>query len=497
LVALSGKSVKKIPNEEALIQELKNVTDISGYHKIFDQFSLDSTYPSLQLSCKDIFDKTKTYSLSIPEKLMNSEILVKYLAALVNLQGEFDSVSSFYIEVKSQEQKGLENQVLDLLKKEYQGTITRANNGNPIVIDSTLKSETSNVKTSTIKKKSSSSTTKKTTKALNNSKSKTALGIDIGGTDIKVLQIKDGEIAKKETYEHKNHSEPIDQLIDTIFRDFGEKLGEPAVISVPGCIDENGFICKMPNLEQSKPGSKDLLNGLRKTKPNIVLMNDAKVVGSYFLSKFKVTEKEFVLANTLGTGLGLAIIQDGRIVPGLAEAHIRMDFSNNSPIHTCGTKGCLEPKANASFVLERAKELCSQKGITTEKLDAAKPVGQWLNHPENKNTYDVAKQVFLEFGAHLFVLYSEICRFFNMKTIDRIILTGGLARASPGKEIIKEGIKAACEKSNSGITIKSIDIDYGLEDENTKWTIDKVPINFQVALGAATSTYKLRYGVNP
>jgi hypothetical protein len=108
-------------------------------------------------------------------------------------------------------------------------------------------------------------------------------------------------------------------------------------------------------------------------------------------------------------------------------------------------KGDLESYTNIDFVNRRTKELISQKGIPISEKISPRIVAGWLSKPDTDPLYLIAKQVYMEFGENLVVLYKEISRITGVNDWN-IVYTGGIAQGEAIKVII-EGAKRALTES--------------------------------------------------
>jgi glucokinase len=196
----------------------------------------------------------------------------------------------------------------------------------------------------------------------------TAVGVDLGGTNIKVgLVTASGNVVARHatpTHADGGFSAVAVRMCDAVrecVRRAGERLESVAGVGVgsPGTIDhEAGVVCFSPNL----PGWRDV--PLRETLAEelgvrCVIENDANAaaLAEQWLGAGK-GERSLVLL-TLGTGIGGGIVLDGHVWHGASGAageigHMCID--PDGPQCNCGNRGCLETYASATGMVRRMRE---------------------------------------------------------------------------------------------------------------------------------------------
>jgi len=177
------------------------------------------------------------------------------------------------------------------------------------------------------------------------------IGIDVGGTTVKIGYIENREIIK---------SFAIPTKKETLFEDIynaikDEKNVEFIGFGLPGTV-KNNYIVNLPNI-----GIKDVdINKEFKIYyPNINILstNDANAAAlgeAIKASKFKSTY--FI---TLGTGVGGGYVYNGSLVNGTHSCAGEVGHSFIDPLHnfkcTCGLSGCLETVSSATGVVRLAR----------------------------------------------------------------------------------------------------------------------------------------------
>ena len=287
-----------------------------------------------------------------------------------------------------------------------------------------------------------------------------AAGFDLGGTNLKIAFVRNGEVLLTEAVPLQDIKEPLGEFIKKKIQSLGKQFdtdltGKAVYVTIPGPVTPDGKIITITNLEKSRPGTMASLNALQEASSNIRFQNDANTTAFYQMVKAGLTGN--VILNTLGTGLGLGIIINGRLIQGPQEAHLRIDFDAKAHYHEgFQMKGDLESYANAEFVVRRATELILKPrrkkiGMPSGALTPA-VVASWLSGQHGEQLKSIAEQVYAEFGRHLAILYQEIARVTGIQEWT-VVLVGGIAGGDTGKTIIESVLKAVAEKA-PGLKLK-------------------------------------------
>jgi len=211
-----------------------------------------------------------------------------------------------------------------------------------------------------------------------------ALGIDLGGTNLRVAAFRaDGEMLDKISV-LTNIAAGRDALIESIVRGIHQieaaRAGEDLLgigIGVPGFILlEKGIITKSPNL----PGLENF--PIRDTLQDrlgspVILENDANAaaLGEKWQGAGRGVDDLVLL--TLGTGIGGGIISGGKILHGYLGMAGELGHLTIEPDPTrgarcgCGNTGCLEAHASATAIHRMAREAGLGELTSHQVYDAA------------------------------------------------------------------------------------------------------------------------------
>ena len=271
---------------------------------------------------------------------------------------------------------------------------------------------------------------------------KYAIGIDLGGTNMRVALVsQEGNLIKK--IKEPTSGEILDILfksVDEIFSDEVAGIG----IGVAGLIDrEHGKIITSPNLHIAE--KIDFLTVFKdKFGVPVFLDNDANTaaLGEKWVGVGK--NFSYFILLTLGTGIGGGIIYNRKLLRISAEiGHMSIDI--NGEKCPCGNSGCLETYASARAILSKAVAFLEKEReslltqycggnfykLTAEDINRAALDGDSL-----------ARELLKDTGRYLGM---GIANIINIMGPEAIILSGGLIGA--WDIYIKEAIKEASRRS--------------------------------------------------
>lgn len=183
---------------------------------------------------------------------------------------------------------------------------------------------------------------------------KYAIGVDVGGTNIKAAIInRDGNLESK--IKEPTSDKPLEVLlniIDSLYCRYSREISGIG-LSVAGIIDkDSGTIMKSPNIP--KLTGVNLRHEVKaRFKTYVAMENDANAAayGEKWTGAGR-NFKNFVIL-TLGTGVGGGIVMDNKLLPVAAEVgHMSINAYGRSC--ACGNIGCLESYASATAIVGNA-----------------------------------------------------------------------------------------------------------------------------------------------
>jgi len=282
-----------------------------------------------------------------------------------------------------------------------------------------------------------------------------AIGIDIGGTEIKagIIDSK-GKIFKEISIETSS-SAGKKRMIENIKRII-EKLDSKEIkaigIGFAGDVDEKkGKIIQSANIPFMN--NTLLIKELKKKfRKKIVLQNDA-VLMTYAEALIGTAKKfNIVIGLTAGTGIGSGIIINKKIYTGKNNVteigHTVIHF--NGPKCSCGNNGCLEQYIGIKPLMKLTE---ARMEFYPTKLNKMWPLTPKKVDEAARKKDKVAVSVLKQTGTYLGIGLTNIVNFLNP---DVIVLGGGLSNSDILiKEAKKEMKKRAFKRTKNTKILKA------------------------------------------
>lgn len=185
-----------------------------------------------------------------------------------------------------------------------------------------------------------------------------AIGIDVGGTNMRAAQISPtGEILRKQSIAGSRDPAVALALIDDLVREMGVDNAKAIGIGIPGRVDgRTGEVFSGGFLDLS---GIDLKGRFEKTfaRPTVVA-NDCSMalIGESRRGAAKGLRNAVMM--TIGTGIGGAIIESGAIVNGKGSAgqlgHLVVNIDGRPCL--CGQRGCIETESSGTSLRRHLDE---------------------------------------------------------------------------------------------------------------------------------------------
>ena len=193
-----------------------------------------------------------------------------------------------------------------------------------------------------------------------------ALGMDIGGTNIKYGVVKNNIIIYNNSIKSevaKGKQFVIGKIVSIIEKCKKNYNIKSIGIGIAGLVDnKRGFVFESPNLPEWE--GVNLKNELKIVNLPVSIDNDANCfgLGEYLLRKDKKIKN--LIGITLGTGIGGSLILDGKIYRGSNGfageiGHIKVEPDGRKC--NCGQNGCLEAYSSGSAIEKKSKEIFNEK----------------------------------------------------------------------------------------------------------------------------------------
>lgn len=281
---------------------------------------------------------------------------------------------------------------------------------------------------------------------------KYAVGVDLGGTNIKIgLVTEGGRIVNKLSIKTESAKGP-QKVIENIKTGIQSLLGGTKVhiygigIGCPGTVDpEKGTVENPPNL--SGWGKVNLGKAISmEFEKDVFLENDANAAAIGELIFGNGNKFESFIMVTLGTGVGGGIIINRKLYHGEFGAageigHISINYKG--PKCNCGSYGCIEAYAGNKYLKARVRnELKKHPDSLLLKL-----IGNDFSLVSPRNIQEAAEKgdpfsisVIEDLGMKLGVAFTSLS---NVLDISTYIVGGGLAGfGKPLFDSIKKSLKS-------------------------------------------------------
>lgn len=294
------------------------------------------------------------------------------------------------------------------------------------------------------------------------------IGVDIGGTNIKIGLVDDSlEILEQASipFPHEGAQTVADRLAEAargVLSAAGVKAAELQSIGVviPGSIDPTGeVVINAYNLGFHDVPFKKLISAHFPNTP-VFMANDANGAALAELYKGAFVGCKTAVLLTLGTGLGGGIILNGKMFNGgmnqgteLGHAYL-VDGGEHC---TCGNNGCMEAYCAASALAREGARAMQRdpRGLLSERSGGNAALIDAKMVVDCAKAGDVtAKRVFDEYIGHL---SSACASFFNILDPEVIAIGGGLCGA--GEFLfapLRERITEKCFYKSHGAVVPAV-----------------------------------------
>ncbi len=271
------------------------------------------------------------------------------------------------------------------------------------------------------------------------------IGVDIGGTNIKIGKVVDGKILKRKIIPTRAEMEPEDtikRLVTAIKEIAGKKWDiEKVGIGCAGLVDhKEGIIRTPPNLPKWHNLPLKAMMETELLTPTFV-GNDANAcaLGEYYYGLGKGKRDIFVL--TIGTGVGGGIISQGRLILGSSFAAGEFGHTIIFPEGRrckCGNRGCLEAYIGQENIIRMAKRQIKRKKSILKNFTEISPreIGYGAKMGDN-----LALKVIERVGYYLGIALINVIHLLDPE----IIIIGG-GQSKMGKNLLTAVNKTVAQR---------------------------------------------------
>lgn len=259
------------------------------------------------------------------------------------------------------------------------------------------------------------------------------MGIDIGGTNLKVGVFDEKFNAVQQFSQSTNASKGVDYVLNTVKRIISITINkfkdiEAVGIGIPGIVTDEGVVRISPNL----PEFIDVQFGrffANTFSIPVVVDNDANVAALAELEFGSAKGAKNFIYVTMGTGVGGAIIIDKKIYKGENFGAGEIGFMILDPfaqkmVRTPYRTGILEEYLGKNQITLYAKKFITKKPKSImrnfEKTDP-----YFISDAANKGD-DAALEIFTELGSYFGITLASV---FNLLDMRLAVVGGGLSAA--------------------------------------------------------------------
>ncbi len=255
---------------------------------------------------------------------------------------------------------------------------------------------------------------------------KYVLGVDVGGTNIKIglvspkLKVVDrtGFATKSFASDKKKLIREIAGHIETLVDKNGltKKDIKGIGIGLPGLVDTPGGVVRfLPNISgwRNVPLKAQLEKRLN---ISVFLENDVNLITLGEWRYGAGRDAKNMICMTLGTGVGSGLILDGHLYrgPGFAAGELgHMPLNEQGPSCGCGGYGCLETYVGNKRLAARAEKMTGRKNVTLEEMNKLAKQG-------NKKAVKFWEEAATHIGNNLVGVV-------NLLNPQRIVIGGGVS----------------------------------------------------------------------
>lgn len=279
------------------------------------------------------------------------------------------------------------------------------------------------------------------------------IGIDVGGTNIKIALVENGKIVYSNTvptYAKMGYEYTINNIIEAIRNlmketSTDEKSIEGIGFDFPGQVDyKTGVVKLAPNI----PGWVNVpIAKLIEDEFHIPtrIDNDVRCAALGEMNFGAGRDCENFICITVGTGIGSGIVINGKIVRGASNAageigHIKLQLKDGN-ICGCGDTGCLEAYASGPCIVAMAQDyIKGGKASKFREMAGDEEITPYIVAKAAEAGDPVAKRIFEITGEYIGLgLVSVI----NLLNPEKVIVGGGVAECgelllAPIRKTVKE-----------------------------------------------------------
>lgn len=294
---------------------------------------------------------------------------------------------------------------------------------------------------------------------------KSRIGIDVGGTNIKIALVEaNGTITYSNTLPTRTEM-GYEYTINNIKQAIKDLMSETKTDK--NTIDAIGF---------GFPGQIDCKNGIVRISPNIPgwvevplaemiekefgiptrVDNDVRTAALGELNYGAGIGCQNLICITVGTGIGSGLIINGKLVRGASNAagelgHMKLQMTGG-PMCGCGDTGCLEAFASGPSIVALAEDYIKGGKSTKYRELGSAEITPYIVAEAAKQGDAVAKRIFTIMGEYI---GTGLANAVNLLNPEKIIIGGGVADAG---ELLLAPIRETLMKRAMPISAAAVEI---------------------------------------
>jgi glucokinase len=252
------------------------------------------------------------------------------------------------------------------------------------------------------------------------------LGIDLGGTNIKVVVLEDGEVIARRSELTRSEEGPAAVLQRVAALARKTESVDTVGVALPGLVDRDGRGVLLPNLHGDWVGLPIAAPLAESIQRPVRLINDGHAFALAEARLGAARGADDVICIVCGTGIGGGLVIGGRLHLGVEDRAGEVGHHTvvaDGPQCNCGNRGCLETLAGSRAIAEAAG-----KPSFHAALEAAR-TGE-----------EQAAEALRQAAAFIGIAIANLTIFL---TPQRIVIGGGVAAAG---DLLFEPLRAEVER---------------------------------------------------
>ncbi len=265
------------------------------------------------------------------------------------------------------------------------------------------------------------------------------IGIDLGGTNIKVGLVDENQQMVQEKFTPTKSERPAEEVIADIAKTVLEVLEEQSLgvediagigVGCAGTIDaKNGEVPYSNNLGWENVPFAMLLQKYLHQECRVCISNDANCAALGEAKAGAARGVDNVVLLTLGTGVGGGVIIDGKVFEGAHAGGTELGHTSlvyGGELCTCGRKGCVEAYVSATGLIRDTRRAAEQNpdSLLNQLCEGD------LSRINGKIPFDAMQQgdevAAAVVNQYFDYLAEAIANFVNLFRPDMVLLSGGI-----------------------------------------------------------------------